>query len=181
LLRRAGLVFEAVPTGIDESRIKLDAAARRLSAGETALWLARAKAASVRRPAAVIIGCDQILVCDDVWFDKPPDVAAARSQLRRLRGRAHVLQTATLVMRDGVEIWRHLEAPRLVMRAFSDAFLEKYLAMESESLLGSVGAYRLEGAGIQLFAQIEGEHSAILGLPLLPLLGFLRGIDMIGS
>jgi len=90
-----------------------------------------------------------------------------------------VLQTATLVMRDGVVLWRHLETPRLVMRAFSDAFLDWYLAMEGENLLGAVGAYRLEGPGIQLFEQIVGDHSAILGLPLLPLLGFLRGVDMI--
>ena len=141
--------------------------------------LAQAKAESVIRPNAVIIGCDQILVCDDAWFDKPADLATARLHLQRLRGRPHVLHTATVVIRDGDQIWHHLAAPRLVMRAFSDAFLDAYLAMEGESLLSSVGAYRLEGPGIQLFAQIEGEHSAILGLPLLPLLGFLRGIDMI--
>jgi len=135
---------------------------------------------AITRPAATIIGCDQILVCDNVWFDKPPNLDAARVHLRRLSGRPHVLQTATAVMRDGVVLWSHLATPRLVMRAFSDAFLDWYLAAEGESLLGSVGAYRLEGPGIQLFEQIEGEHSAILGLPLLPLLGFLRGIDMIG-
>jgi septum formation protein len=135
---------------------------------------------AVRRPGATIIGCDQILVCDEAWFDKPPDLQAARQHLQRLRGRPHVLQTATVVQCDGTVLWRHLEAPRLVMRAFSEAFLDWYLAEEGQSLLGSVGAYRLEGPGIQLFEQIEGDHSAILGLPLLPLLGFLRGVDMIG-
>ncbi len=179
LLEKAGLIFEAVPTGIDESIIKSEAAARGLGAGDTAFLLAEAKASAVTRPAAMIIGCDQILVCDDAWFDKPPHVEAARTQLQRLRGRSHVLQTATLVMRDGVVLWRHLATPRLVMRAFSDAFLDWYLAMEGENLLGAVGAYRLEGPGIQLFEQIVGDHSAILGLPLLPLLGFLRGVDMI--
>jgi septum formation protein len=173
------VIFEAVPTGIDEALIKRDAAARGLNAGDTALMLAEAKARAVTRPAAMVIGCDQILACDDVWFDKPPHLDAARVQLQRLRGRAHVLQTASLVMRDGAVLWRHLATPRLVMRNFSDSFLDWYLAEEGERLLGAVGAYRLEGPGIQLFEQIDGDHSAILGLPLLPLMGFLRGVDMI--
>ncbi len=180
-MRQAGLVFESAPTGIDESIIRRDATASGLSAGETALRLAQAKAAAVNRPAAMIIGCDQILVCDDKWFDKPPDIDTARRHLQRLRGRSHVLQTATVALRDGLVLWHHLETPRLVMRSFSDAFLEWYLAAEGDGLLSAVGAYRLEGPGIQLFAQIEGDYSAILGLPLLPLLGFLRRIDMIGT
>jgi septum formation protein len=126
-----------------------------------------------------VIGCDQILVCDNVWYDKPADLAAARRQLLALRGRPHVLETATVVLRDGVEIWRHLASPKLTIRDFSEAFLDIYLAAEGERVLGSVGAYRLEGPGIQLFEAIEGDHIAILGLPLLPLLGFLRGCDMI--
>jgi septum formation protein len=179
LLRQAGVVFEICAVGIDEGAVKRDAVAGGLSAGETALDLARRKAIAVDRPGAVVIGCDQILVCDGAWFDKPADLAAARGHLQRLRGRHHVLETATAVHRDGLVLWQHVETPRLTMRRFSDAFIDWYLRAEGALVLGSVGAYRLEGPGVQLFEHIEGDHSAILGLPLLPLLGFLRSIDMI--
>ena len=140
------------------------------------MLLAEAKAARIarRHPGALVIGADQMLVCEGRWFDKPPDMATARAQLLALRGRPHELMTAMVCWRGGQRIWQHLARPRLVMREFSEAFLDAYLAAEGEAVLGSVGAYRLEGPGIQLFASVEGEHSAILGLPLLPLLGFLR-------
>jgi septum formation protein len=179
LLSQAGLAFETCPTGLDEAAIKHASAVQGLTAGATALALATAKALAVRRPGAIVIGCDQVLVCEGALFDKPADLAAARQHLQRLRGRPHALETATVAVRDGEVLWRHLETPTLVMRDFSDVFLDWYLAAEGAALLGTVGAYRLEGAGIQLFAHIEGDHSAILGLPLLPLLGFLRGIDII--
>ncbi len=179
-MRQAGIGFEACPTGIDEAAIKREAVARGRTAGETAMVLARAKAAAASRPGATVIGCDQILVRNGVWFDKPVDLADARQHLERLRGQAHTLETATFVQRDGKALWQHVETPRLVMRPFSDAFLDWYLAQEGSAVLGSVGAYRLEALGVQLFEQIEGAHSAILGLPLLPLLGFLRSVDMIG-
>ncbi len=172
-------MFDTCPAGIDEDAIKRQAAADGLSAGDTALELAQQKARAVDRPGALVIGCDQILVCEGVWFDKPPDPATARSHLLRLRGRPHVLETATVVLRDGALLWQHIATPRLTMRVFSDAFLDWYLAEEGPRVLSSVGAYRLEGPGVQLFEQIEGDHSANLGLPLLPLLGFLRGSDMI--
>ena len=129
------------------------------------------------------VGCHSVLdpVMDllqaelgERWFDKPPDLAAARAQLLALRGRSHRLVTATVAWRGGARIWQNVTQPRLAMRDFSDAFLDAYLASEGEALLGSVGAYRLEALGLHLFSRVEGEHSAILGLPMLPLLGFLR-------
>jgi len=98
-----------------------------------------------------------------------------------LRGRTHDLPTACVVWRDGAELFAHVAAPKLTMRRFSDAFLDDYVAAEGADLLGSVGAYRLEGIGIHLFEAIEGEHSAILGLPMLPLLGFLRACGIIAT
>ncbi len=176
LLTGAGLGFEARPAAVDEAELKLAAQAEGLPAGDAALLLAAAKAERVARrdPEALVIGCDQLLVCDGQWFDKPADMAGAAAHLQALSGRPHVLETATVAWRGGRQVWQHLERPRLVMRPLGNAFIAAYLALEGEAVLGSVGAYRLEGPGVQLFSQIQGEHSAILGLPLLPLLGFLR-------
>ena len=174
MLAAAGLQFEAVAAGIDEAPVKIEARRLGWKAEAAALRLAELKARAVRRTGAMVIGCDQILVCGDQWLDKPPDLDGARAHLLALRGRPHVLATATVVMQDGAELWRGTASPRLVVRRFSGAFLDAYLAIEGDALLGSVGAYRLEGLGIQLFETIEGDHSAILGLPMLPLLGFLR-------
>ncbi len=176
VLAGAGLRFEIRVAGVDEAAIKEAAQAEGISPDEAALILAVAKAERVARsaPDALVIGADQLLVCDDAWFDKPPDMAAARAHLQRLRGRRHELVTALVCHRGGQRIWQHVAKPRLTMRAFSDAFLEAYLAAEGEALLSSVGADRLEGHGAQLFDRIEGDQPAILGLPLLPLLGFLR-------
>jgi len=132
------------------------------------------KAARIRAPGRVVVGADQLLVCDGDWFDKPETIEAARRQLLLLRGKTHTLVTALVCMKDGVEIWQHVAHPRLRMRGFTDGFLDFYLATEGDALLACVGAYRLEGPGIQLFDSVEGEHAAVLGLPLLPLLGFLR-------
>jgi septum formation protein len=176
LLRAAGLDFDVLPARIDEAEVKRSARADAASAEDAALQLAELKAqqVSMHEPDALVIGADQILVCGDDWFDKPEGVEAAREQLMRLRGREHVLATAVACYRDGRCVWHHVAAPRLTMRSFSDAFLEAYLAAEGSEVLGSVGAYRLEGRGIHLFAKVEGEHGAILGLPMLALLDFLR-------
>jgi septum formation protein len=176
LLDAAGLRFEALPAAVDEAAIKEAAQAEGIPPAEAALMLADAKAERIARrdPDALVIGCDQLLVCEGHWYDKPPDRAAARDHLLALRGRTHELVTALVCHRHGGRVWQHLARPRLTMRDFSDAFLDAYLAAEGERLLGSVGAYRLEGPGIHLFARIQGDHAAILGLPLLELLGFLR-------
>ena len=176
LLLAAGLAFEALGAAVDEDAVKTAARAAGVSPDDAALLLAGRKAAVIAAadPAALVIGADQLLVCGDAWFDKPADMAQARAHLQALRGRTHMLATAVLCRRGGRTLWRHVARPRLTMRAFSDAFLARYLAAEGEALLSTVGAYRLEGLGAHLFERIEGEHAAILGLPLLPLLAFLR-------
>lgn len=174
LLAGAGLRFEAKPAHVDEAAVKAAAQADGMAAPDAALLLAGMKAARIRDDAALVVGADQILVCEGRWFDKPRDLAEARRHLLALRGRRHTLETAVVCRRGGQEIWRHVARPRLAMRAFSDAFLEAYCAAEGDALLGSVGAYRLEGLGLHLFDAVEGEHDAVLGLPLLPLIGFLR-------
>jgi len=176
LLKGTGIDFETMPASVDETTIKESAQAEGVSAADTAILLADAKAARIaqRHPEAVIIGADQILVCDGAWFDKPADLAAAREHLHKLRNRPHELLTAVVVWRNGRRAWHHLATPRLTMRDFSEAFLDDYLAREGAFVTQSVGAYRLEGMGIQLMRDIRGEHTAILGLPLLPLLAYLR-------
>jgi septum formation protein len=177
VLRRAGLRFEARAAHIDEAEVKRSARADGASADDTAVLLAELKARRVAgaAPDALVIGCDQMLVRDGRWYDKPADLQAARAQLDALRGGAHTLVTAVVCVRDGQRVWHHIAHPKLTMRAFSDAFRETYLAAEGEALTTTVGAYRLEGLGAHLFDAVEGEHAAVLGLPLLPLLGFLRG------
>lgn len=174
LLHAAGLRATARPARIDEDSVKRAARAEGATPGETAVLLATLKARRIAAPGALVIGADQLLTCGDAWFDKPVDRAEARAHLRHLRGRTHTLHTTIACLRDGAEVWRHLATPRLVMRAFSDRFLDAYLDAEGDAVLGSVGAYRLEGPGVQLFERVDGEHAAILGLPMLPLLGFLR-------
>ncbi len=176
LLREAGLVFEALPARIDEAAIKQGAWAEKARADDTALLLADMKAQRLARsmPEALVIGADQLLVCEGVWFDKPEDVDAAAAQLRALRGKAHVLVTAVVCWLGGQRVWHHVTRPKLTMRTFSEGFLAEYLAREGEAVCASVGAYRLEGMGMHLFERIEGEHAAILGLPMMALLEFLR-------
>ena len=182
LLAAAGLRFEVRPATLDEAAIRRAAQAEGVGADAAALRLAEAKAAAVAaaEPDALVIGADQILVCEGAWFDKPADLDAARAQLSVLRGRTHGLATAVVCWSGGTPVWRHVEHPRLTMRAFSEAFLDAYLALEGALVLGSVGAYRLEGPGVHLFSAVEGDHSAILGLPLLPLLGSLREAGVVG-
>jgi septum formation protein len=174
LMEAAGVRFTVKPMAVDEAAIKAALRVEGADPADAALALADAKARRVRDPEALVIGSDQLLVCGGEWFDKPPDLASARDQLWRLRGRSHVLMTAVTCWRGGRAIWNHVARPRLVMRAFSEVFLDAYLAAEGEAVLSSVGAYRLEGRGMQLFDAAEGEHAAVLGLPMLPLLGFLR-------
>jgi septum formation protein len=181
VLAGAGLRFAVRRSDVDESALKLAARSEGVDATETAIRLANAKAAMVAHAEtqALVIGADQILECEGTWYDKPPDLAAARRQLLALRGRSHTLATAVVCRRGESLSWQHTALPRLTMRLFSERFLDAYLAAEGEHVLGSVGAYRLEGPGVQLFSAVAGDHAAILGLPLLPLLAFLRDTGVV--
>ena len=181
LLRRAGIDIVVDTANVDEAEIKASFQGEKRAAAECAVALAEAKASRVarRHPGALVIGADQMLVCDGVWFDKPRDLGEARRQLTALRGRRHELVAAVCVIRDATRLWHVVDRPALTMRPFSDAFLEDYLLTAGSAVLGSVGVYQLEGRGSQLFSRIDGDYFAILGLPLLPLLEFLRGHGVI--
>ena len=166
-------------TDVDEGAIKKAMRAEAATAEMVAFALAGAKARAVHAPGAVVIGADQILVCDGAWFDKPGDVDGVMEHLLRLRGRTHRLVTAVSCWRDGALLWQELACPVLTMRDFSPAFLEAYLVHEAEACTGCVGGYRFEGLGRHLFTEVAGEQAAILGLPMLGLLGFLRVAEVL--
>jgi septum formation protein len=185
MLLRAGLEFRPVPADVDEREIEADAAAasQGISGGDVAQLLAVAKAeeVSARFSTAVVIGVDQVMECDGVIYHKPVSRAAARAQLAGLRGRTHRLHSGLAVARGGQAVWRHLAVAHMTMRDFSDDFLDAYCAAEDETLLQTVGAYRIEERGVQLFSVIDGEHFTIVGLPLLPLLHYLREIGWLAN
>jgi septum formation protein len=174
MLEAAGIPVEVKPADVDERSLQRDSASR---AGEkVALLLAKAKARSVSmaEPRRVVVGADQTLSCDDRLFNKPANTLAAFDQLMSLRGRAHELHSAVAVMRDNVLLFSHCDTARLTMRPFSEAFLRAYIDTLGAAATQSVGGYQIESLGAQLFERIDGDHFTILGLPLLPLLGFLR-------
>ncbi len=176
LLRGAGIAFTVEPARIDEESVKDSLKAEGATARDVAIALADLKAAkiSARHPDALVIGADQMLDCNGIWFDKPPDPATLHAQLMALRGKTHHLEAALCIHEQGRRIWHTAERAALTMRDFSDAFLKDYVAAAGDDALASVGGYRLEGIGAQLFSKIEGDYFTILGLPLLPLLDFLR-------
>jgi septum formation protein len=175
VLRGAGLVFEQITAGVDEESIKASLRVEGASCAKQADILAETKAlkVSISHPG-VILGADQMLDLEGEAFDKPADRDEAREHLKKLRGKTHILQTAIVACVEGVAVWRHLAQPKLRMRNFSDEFLEAYLDQTLPDILSSVGGYQLEGRGSQLFERIEGDYFSILGLPLLPLLQWLR-------
>ena len=175
VLKGAGLAFDQIHANVDEASIRDSLRAEGVPTARQADLLAETKAMKVSaNHRGVVIGADQILEVDGEAMDKAASMAEARSHLLRLRGKTHILQTAIVACIEGAPVWRHLAQPRLRMRNFSDAFLDAYLAGIGEAALSTVGSYEIEGRGAQLFDRIEGDHFSIIGLPLLPLLGWLR-------
>lgn len=180
LLANAGIRFESDPAELDERTIQ---ATSGLSApGEIASLLAREKACavSVRRQGRYVVGADQTLALGTRIFNKPSGRAQAADQLRALSGHCHELHAAVAVARDGKLLFDHVSIARMTMRRLDDAEIESYLEEAGDAVTSSVGAYQLEALGVHLFEWIEGDHFTILGLPLLPLLAFMRGEHLLG-
>lgn len=175
VLDGAGVAYEAKVAGVDEDAVKTAMLAEGAGPRDIADALAELKAIKISRGSdAYVIGSDQTLDLDGALYDKAESLEEARDRLKLLRGKTHKLHSAVVVATNGEPIWREIVTAKLTMRDFSDAFLEDYLATEGPHALGSVGCYRLEGPGSQLFSKIEGDYFAILGLPLMGLMDLLR-------
>jgi septum formation protein len=176
VLRNARVQAEIVPVAVDEAAVKAAMLAQAALPRDVADALAELKARRVAalHPGRLVLGADQVLVCDGRIYDKPRDRSDARAQLAALRGRRHELLSAAVIFENDAPVWRHIGRAGLTMRPFSDAFLDAYLDDEGDELLTTVGAYRLEDGGAQLFTRIDGDIFTIMGLPLLELLAFLR-------
>lgn len=176
LLEDAGLAFTVLKPELDERAIEAPLARSGATPEEVALVLAEAKATAVSevRPDALVIGSDQTLSLDDELFHKPADMEGARRHLLKLSGRTHHLNSAVVLARNGEAVWRHVAVARMTMRDLEPGFIGRHLASVGKIALTSVGAYQIEGPGIQLFEKIDGDYFTIVGLPLLPLLAALR-------
>lgn len=181
MLEDAGIAVEAVPADIDERAVEDATEGSGITPGELAAILAEAKALDVaqRQKGRLVIGADQTLSLGDEVLHKPHDMEEARRRLLALSGRVHQLNSAVVLVRDGAVLWRHVAVARLTMRMLEPAFIGRHLSRVGERALSSVGAYQIEGEGIQLFEKIEGDHFTIIGLPLLPLLAELRKLGEI--
>ena len=176
LLRNAGLAFAVQSPAIDERAIEAPLVASGAAPGEIAAALAEAKALVVSsKRQGIVVGADQTLELDGRQWTKPGSLAEAREQIAALSGKTHTLHSAVAVARDGAVTWRHVDSARLTMRALSGRQIDAYLAEVGKAALTSVGAYQIEGPGVRLFERVDGDHFTILGLPLLPLLAYLRG------
>lgn len=180
MLSAAGVIHEALAAAVDEEAAKQ--ALRHLDGRSLADALAELKAVklSSRRPGDLVLGCDQTLELEDGTLIDKPGTAVAE-QLHQLQGKAHCLYSAVVAAENGQPVWRHVEHAKLTMRPLSDAFIADYVTDEGAAVAGCVGGYRIEGRGVQLFSRIEGSHFTILGLPLLPLLAWLRARGDIAS
>ena len=175
ILDGAGLSYEVITRPVDEAAIKDAMLFDNARLRDIADALAEAKAMRVsRQEAGLVIGADQIMVMDKTLFDKPRDMDEARRRLISMRGKKHELIGAVVICENGAPVWRHISKTKLWVRDFSDDFLDWYIETEGEALMKSVGAYRFEGPGSQLFERVEGGFFAILGLDLLPVLDYLR-------
>ena len=175
LLENAGIKAIAIKPNVDEETAKTAMRAQALSIGEQAMQLAELKAVKIsKNEMGLVIGGDQMLALGDQAFDKPKDLAGARSHLKALSGQTHILETAIVIAQEGEIIWRHLARPHLTMRVLSDEFIVQYIDHLGDDLLSTVDGYKLESLGSQLFSKIEGDYFSILGLPLLPLQDYLR-------
>lgn len=176
MLQAAGLEFSVQPASIDETTVIESLIGEGQGARNIADCLAEMKARRVSTgfPTEWVVGSDQVLSLEGEIFEKPSSIDAAREHLRRFRGKTHVLHSAASVARGGSIVWRHVSEARMSVRSFSDEFLESYLSQAGTDVLGSVGAYHVEGRGVQLFSRIEGDLFTVQGFPLLPFLDFLR-------
>ncbi|MER9423264.1 Maf-like protein [Mesorhizobium sp. M0317] len=181
MLINAGLGIEAVPADVDERALEAPLQDSGVSPEDVALILAEAKATEVseRRSGALVLGCDQTLSLGDEVFHKPADMEGARRHLLALSGKTHQLNSAAVLCRNGKVLWRHVGIASLTMRKLDPAFVGRHLARVGAKALSSVGAYQIEGEGIQLFEEIEGDYFTIVGLPLLPVLAELRALGAI--
>jgi len=185
ILTAAGVPHAIIPAPIDEAAVRDRLLAQDAPHGDIAEVLAELKAQHVatdlesEHPDTIVLGADQVLSCEGELFEKPVGLDGVRGHLKRLMGKEHTLHAAVCAMRGGKVVWHHNSSAMLRMRTLSDAFIERYVAAVGEAACQSVGAYEMEGMGPQLFAEIDGDFFDILGLPLLPVLEFLRSEDVV--
>ena len=175
MLQAAGVPIRAMASGVDEEAAKASLLAEGAAPREIADALAELKATKIgRRTGELTLGSDQTLDLDGAVLSKAEDLPSLRAQLLRLRGRSHKLHAAAVLVEGGEPVWREVKTATLTMRDFSEGFLDAYLATHGATVMGAVGGYHIEGAGLQLFSKVEGDHTAILGLSMLGLLEALR-------
>ncbi len=176
LLKGAGVSFETKVSRIDEASTIASLKAEQAKPHEIVDTLAEYKAQRIamKHLDKLVIGCDQILICDKKIYEKAISIEAAREKLLALRGKPHQLMSSVVIFENGRPVWRHIGRAQLIMREFSDGFLDQYLLEQGNGVLSSVGCYKIEEAGAQLFSHIQGDYFTILGIPLLEVLGFLR-------